>query len=103
VKKLIIISIFLVGGLLAGFYKGPSAPSMLSQAKLRMLGALLGVAFLAMGAYGLASGRVYGRSLEKYLGGWISRSENPNYFRAYTLMYLIVGLLILLGCSIVRF
>lgn len=59
---------------------------------------LLGVGFLGMGAYALVTGRVYGRTWEKYWGGWVNRSKNPGYFWSYTAMYLLGGLLLLLGC-----
>jgi len=49
-----------------------------------------------MGVYGLISGRVYGRSWSKYLGGWIYKnSDNKNYYYGYTMMYIIAGLIML--------
>lgn len=58
----------------------------------------LGLGFLGMGAFAFVSGRVYGRTWEKYWGGWVSRSENPGYYWSYTAMYVLGGLL-LLGCG----
>lgn len=60
---------------------------------------LLPVAFLAMGLYGIASGRVYGRSWEKYWGGWVYRTENPGYYWGYVAMYLLAGMMLLFGLA----
>lgn len=61
----------------------------------------VGIAFLTMAVYALASGRVYGRTWEKYMGGWVHRSENPGYYWAYLFMYAVGGALIVFGCSVI--
>lgn len=61
---------------------------------------LLGIGFLSVGAYGLVTGRVYGRTWEKYWGGWVNRSEHPGYFWSFTAMYIVGGILLLMGCRI---
>ncbi|MDO8659897.1 MAG: hypothetical protein Q7K54_04855 [Candidatus Parcubacteria bacterium] len=68
---------------------------------LQILVVIIGVAFLTMGIYALYSGRVYGRTWEKYLGGWVYKSKNPAYYWQYTFMYWFVGIVTLIGCSIV--
>lgn len=62
-----------------------------------MLSLILSILFLLMGIYGASSGRVYGRSWNKFLGGWIYRnSVDKGYYYSYTIMYFIVGIILLL-------
>ena len=56
---------------------------------------ILALPFLANGIYGLVSGRVYGRSWEKYWGGWCHRTEEPVYYWSYTLGHLLIGIVLL--------
>ncbi|MEX2208916.1 MAG: hypothetical protein WEF50_22090 [Myxococcota bacterium] len=56
---------------------------------------ILALLFLANGLYGLGSGRVYGRSWEKYWGGWCYRTEEPFYYWSYTLGHLLIGTFLL--------
>ena len=68
---------------------------------MRRVGYIIAIAFVGMGSYALSSGRVYGRTWQKYTGGWIYRNENPVTYYAYTWMYIIGGLIILIGCRLI--
>ncbi|KKR91640.1 MAG: hypothetical protein UU95_C0004G0008 [Parcubacteria group bacterium GW2011_GWC2_42_12] len=60
---------------------------------------LLGLLSLCLAIYGLLSGRVYGRSWEKYWGGWIYKENNPYIYGAYIFMYFVIAISAFL-CSI---
>ena len=64
------------------------------------LSKIIGILSLAMAIYGLYSGRVYGRSWEKYIGGWVYKTDNPDIYRSYILMYFAITFFMFI-CSIV--
>lgn len=55
--------------------------------------------FLVNAFYGLVSGRVFGRSWTKYLGGWVYRDKEPFYYWSYVIGYFIAGIVLLLACQ----
>ncbi len=100
-RKLLVGGAIFVLGLVAALALG-RRPGPLSAGATAGLLVLIALAFEAMGVYALASGRVYGRTWEKYWGGWVYRSQNPGYYWAYTAMYLLAGAMVLCGCGALR-
>lgn len=46
---------------------------------------------ILMVIYALFSGRVWGRSWQKYMGGWIYKKEDRRIFWSYVFMYFAIA------------
>lgn len=63
------------------------------------IGITLGALFFLNGIYGLLSSRVYGRTWEKYWGGWVYKTQNPGYYWGYVGMSLVVAFVLFSVCT----
>ena len=96
-KILIAAGLFLLGFVAYQILKsGPLTKE--TAAGLWIFIRIMGLFFLANSLYGLTSGRVFGRSWNKYWGGWLYRDEEPFYYWSYTIGHFIAGIMLLLAC-----
>lgn len=86
ILALVLILIGAVGGVLLNKNRGAIDSGVIGFLLLLPSGLLF-----ANGVYGLLSGRVWGRTWEKYWGGWCYREEEPSVYWTYTLTHLLVG------------
>jgi hypothetical protein len=96
-KFLIAFLIFLLGFIFGLFFINNQIFFIFSNL-IYFLAFFLPFSFIVFGIYSIISGKTYGRSWEKYWGGWIKKEENPFYYWMYSLMYIIAGIMALLGC-----